>query len=379
MNLYHVTSINNLDSIKEHGLLSLKELEKRGLKYSSGSNNLSKKLDKRKNIHDYIKLTSNPDAEQIYILKERITNREEVVFVIKIDDKVLKKEGTLYSDINSADNKAKINSKSSTFYNSNSKEKEVLIRNKIEASFLLNIDTQIHINDATEDEYSDVKNSIETLDPEIANEAPTSSRICLNGFHNKMIHDSGFYEGEWSDSKRHGMGTQTWNEGSEYRGTWLNDEMNGQGIFSWKSGITFEGNFLNGRFADGKLLFLTGDFYKGSFKSYYNGGKGIFTFSNGDRYEGGFKNTKKHGRGMLYEGSDIFKVKYDHGELVLKQNQKAVVKKKTVAKKKTYARKKNSDSHIDRLIAQTNNKSTDNSMDYLVAIVLFYILFSLVF
>ena len=82
--LYHITSTSNLDSIKKHGLLSLKELEKKGLKYSSSSNNLSKNLDKGKNTQDYIKLTSNLDSNQIYILKKRIKDRGEDVFIIKI-------------------------------------------------------------------------------------------------------------------------------------------------------------------------------------------------------------------------------------------------------------------------------------------------------
>ena len=229
MVLYHITSTSNLDSIKKHGLLSLKELENKGLRYSSSSNNLSKNLDKAKNTQDYIKLTSNLDSKQIYILKKRIKDRAEDVFIIKIDDKVLEKKGTLYSDMNSVSNKAKINSKSSTFYNSNSKEKEVLIKKRIEPSFLLNIDIRNDINDITEDEYTDVASVLEASHSYIENEEPTPSRIYLNGLHGRKIHDNGHYEGEWKDSKRNGEGTQTWNNGNKYSGRWHDDKMNGKG------------------------------------------------------------------------------------------------------------------------------------------------------
>lgn len=377
MVLYHITSTSNLDSIKKHGLLSLKELEKKGLKYSSSSNNLSKNLDKGKNTQDYIKLTSNLDSNQIYILKKRIKDRGEDVFIIKIDDKVLEKKGTLYSDMNSTANKAKINSKSSTFYNSNSTEKEVLIKKRIESSFLLNIDTRKDSNDITEDEYTDVTNHLKASHSYIEKEEPTPSRIYLNGLHGRIVHDEGHYEGEWKDSNRNGEGTQTWNNGNKYSGRWHDDKMNGDGTFYWPSGKKFIGSFLNDSLCDGKLIFPSGAFYEGDFKSWYIGGKGRFTYSDGStRYEGGFLKGEFHGSGgILYQGKDVFKVEYYQGEQRLKQKQTAITK----AKKKYVPKKKTSDRHIDRLIAQTNNKSTANSMDYLVAIVLFYILFLLYF
>lgn len=381
MVLYHITSTCNLDSIKKHGLLSLKELEKKGLKYSSSSNNLSKNLDKGKNTQDYIKLTSNLDSKQIYILKKRIKDRAEDVFIIKIDDKVLEKKGTLYSNMNSTANKAKINSKSSTFYNSNSTEKEVLIKKKIEPSFLLNIDIRNDSNDITEDEYTDVASGLEASNSYIENEEPTHSRIYLNGLHSRIIHDQGHYEGEWKDSKRNGEGTQTWNNGNKYSGTWHDDKMNGDGTFSWLSGAKFIGSFLNDSFCDGKLKFASGGFYVGDFKSWNIAGKGRYTYSDGTRYEGGFLNREFHGSGgILYQGKDAFKVEYYQGELRLKQKITAITKaKKPVTKKKYLPKRKNSDSHIDRLIAQTNNKSTSGLSDIVIAIVLFYIIYTIIY
>ena len=41
--------------------------------------------------------------------------------------------------------------------------------------------------------------------------------------------DGSEFEGQWSDRKRHGRGTQIWRDGSIYEGYWKNDMANGRG------------------------------------------------------------------------------------------------------------------------------------------------------
>lgn len=56
----------------------------------------------------------------------------------------------------------------------------------------------------------------------------------------------GKYEGDFSEGKRNGQGTFTWDDGVSYVGAWNNDLMHGQGQYNMSSTIYLKGSFDNG-------------------------------------------------------------------------------------------------------------------------------------
>lgn len=46
----------------------------------------------------------------------------------------------------------------------------------------------------------------------------------------KFTYTTGVYEGDFSNSKRNGQGTFTWQDGATYTGEWSSDKLSGNGI-----------------------------------------------------------------------------------------------------------------------------------------------------
>lgn len=75
--LWHFTDERNLKSIREHGLLSLKELARRNIPpVAPGGNDWSHKADVRANVDDYVHLSFKKDHPMLHFAKneERIAN-----------------------------------------------------------------------------------------------------------------------------------------------------------------------------------------------------------------------------------------------------------------------------------------------------------------
>ncbi|HEY7809763.1 MAG TPA: DarT ssDNA thymidine ADP-ribosyltransferase family protein [Allosphingosinicella sp.] len=93
---YHFTDKRNLPTIREHGLLSLQELEKRGLKIPApGGNDWSHDADRRKSLDDFVHLCLFDEHPMEYVAKNegRIS---ETVF-LRVSPLVIKTPGTLAS------------------------------------------------------------------------------------------------------------------------------------------------------------------------------------------------------------------------------------------------------------------------------------------
>ena len=84
------------------------------------------------------------------------------------------------------------------------------------------------------------------------------------------------YKGDVLDSKRHGVGTYTFNDGQNYHGEWNNDSREGMGKITWPNGATSYGPFKNDK----------------------RHGIGVFTHLQNFVYSGGWKNNKMHGQGI---------------------------------------------------------------------------------
>ena len=57
----------------------------------------------------------------------------------------------------------------------------------------------------------------------------------------------GYYEGEFSDGKRHGMGVYELPNGYKYIGEWVNGEIFGHGVAHYPNGSRYEGTFSEGK------------------------------------------------------------------------------------------------------------------------------------
>lgn len=54
------------------------------------------------------------------------------------------------------------------------------------------------------------------------------------------------YRGNFTNNKKHGLGTQTWNNGQSYTGQWMENNMHGQGEWTFPNGGKKKGVWANG-------------------------------------------------------------------------------------------------------------------------------------
>jgi hypothetical protein len=94
--VWHFTDRSNLDSIKEHkGLLSLRELERRGITIPApGGNEWSHDADRMKGVHEYVHLAFIDDHPMLYRAKQ--DGRIPAPIWLKIDASVLLQDGVRF-------------------------------------------------------------------------------------------------------------------------------------------------------------------------------------------------------------------------------------------------------------------------------------------
>ena len=98
--LYHFTDSSCLPSIEKFGLLSWVGLEKEGIRGRKGSSALSRTLDQKKNLGDFVRLSFTPHHPMLFVaLKEkRLLNP----VILEVNLSVVLTPGTLFSDRNAA-------------------------------------------------------------------------------------------------------------------------------------------------------------------------------------------------------------------------------------------------------------------------------------
>ena len=96
--LYHFTDAANLDSIREHGLLSASCLTQQSLKAMMNSDEKSRALDKEKGLESFVRLSFNNENPMKYIAKNQRRISRPVVLQIKLE--VVSREGVLFYDCN---------------------------------------------------------------------------------------------------------------------------------------------------------------------------------------------------------------------------------------------------------------------------------------
>jgi hypothetical protein len=106
--LYHFTHKNNLDAITANGLYSWEYLEKNNTVSNFGGDDLSRKLDVRYNLENYVRLSFIPNHPMMYRkIKERGLSKNDFV-ILEIDISAAYLRENKYSDKNATDNSANI-------------------------------------------------------------------------------------------------------------------------------------------------------------------------------------------------------------------------------------------------------------------------------
>lgn len=97
------------------------------------------------------------------------------------------------------------------------------------------------------------------------------------------------YEGQFDHGKRHGQGKQTFANGDIYDGMWFKNKKHGNGKFIFKLGGEYEGKYMNNeRNGEGKLTYKDGGSYVGNFEDGKQKGRGIETRADGTIYHDGY-------------------------------------------------------------------------------------------
>ena len=133
------------------------------------------------------------------------------------------------------------------------------------------------------------------------------------------------YEGDWSKdgTKRNGIGTLTYADGSVYVGEFQDGEINGKGNITFPKGKktqikSYDGYWKNGKYNGwGTMIWYNGSRYEGQWLEQKLHGYGEYTGSNGDRYKGQWENDKRNGSGtMIYSDGTRKEQFWKNDELV---------------------------------------------------------------
>ncbi|EQC35550.1 hypothetical protein SDRG_06840 [Saprolegnia diclina VS20] len=124
------------------------------------------------------------------------------------------------------------------------------------------------------------------------------------------VKEIAWYEGDYVDGKKHGLGKMQFPNGDVYHGQWANDIIDGQGTLMYKNGDIFSGTYIagikegNGTYEyaadksqlvgtwvqntiiEGKWLFKDGGYYTGHFENAMPIGQCIMQLPNGLKQEG---------------------------------------------------------------------------------------------
>ena len=117
----------------------------------------------------------------------------------------------------------------------------------------------------------------------------TSSGFIWKSIGNKKVQPK--YEGEITNGKPNGQGTQTWSNGDKYVGEWKDGKKHGQGTYTFSDGSKYVGEFKFGK----------------------RNGQGTYTFYDGGKYVGEFFNGKMW-NGTKYDENGNFSYKLVNGK-----------------------------------------------------------------
>lgn len=137
---YHFTDESNLPSIRKYGLYSWEYLENKmgykpfiDYKPAIDSKNISRTQDKKNNLSNYIRLSSNKDHD-MYLYSDF---RELDLFFLQIDKKVILDLNCRFTNENAAKNNVRTSDDILFLLNSNDKHAEILILEHIPKEYIV--------------------------------------------------------------------------------------------------------------------------------------------------------------------------------------------------------------------------------------------------
>ena len=113
--------------------------------------------------------------------------------------------------------------------------------------------------------------------------------------------DDSFYKGEFTDSKKKGLGVFRLNDGTISYGEWEDNKLNGYGVSHYYNESIYAGQYKNNIFHGfGEFLWFDGKYYCGEYNEGVKNGFGIFVwnFDKFDAYFGFWENGKTDGVGV---------------------------------------------------------------------------------
>jgi hypothetical protein len=134
MALYHFTDVRNIQSIQRRGLLSWRKLFDWNIQHYPASNEVSRRLDERAQLSDYVRLCLHREHPMEYVARKE--GRIYRVVWLEIDSSVTRWRATKFSDINATANDATINHDYRTAYNSPDTQAEVLVQGGINVKWI---------------------------------------------------------------------------------------------------------------------------------------------------------------------------------------------------------------------------------------------------
>ena len=135
----------------------------------------------------------------------------------------------------------------------------------------------------------------------------------LNGIGREYSESDTYYQGDFENCAKHGIGIYRWSDGTIYKGEWVNNQMTGFGLVIYNDDKIYIGEVSNGAMhgygefywgGDGKKYF---GFYENDVKSGF--GTYVWSINPLQAYVGFWEKGKMNGIGVRVKGS---KVKYGH-------------------------------------------------------------------
>ena len=127
-----------------------------------------------------------------------------------------------------------------------------------------------------------------------------------------------YYQGEFVNGKRNGLGEYYWEKDIFYSGEWKDNLMNGEGIYYFSKDAWYEGSFKNNKMEGfGILNVKNSKIYAGFYKDDFKDGFGIKIWDNDKKaYVGFWKNNKQEGFGKFFKKDKIKYAIYKDGIIV---------------------------------------------------------------
>ena len=127
---YHFTDRSNLASILQRGLLSGRRMAWSGYEHRPSSNDLSRELDRKLDLDDFIRLCLQPSHPMAYVARQRGSTNEIVWLEVSLHDLHSRRFDIHYSNTNATAGKAVVNTDPQTALKGD-EQAEVLVRGHI--------------------------------------------------------------------------------------------------------------------------------------------------------------------------------------------------------------------------------------------------------